>query len=85
MDVGLLEGISVQTKYCQCHLVEGSGVVVPSNSLGDVQEGGDGRDQGGQVRRGQPQQVGVHHSLIKSQRQIWTRKIIKQNKIGITL
>ena len=63
LDVGLLEEISLQTRYCQCHLVEGSGVVVPSNSLRDVQECRDGRDQGGQVRRGQPQQVGVHHSL----------------------
>ena len=54
LDVSLLEGISVQTIYCQCHLVEGSGVVVPSNSLRDVQKCGDGRGQGGQVRRGQP-------------------------------
>ena len=40
LDVGLFEGISAQSIDVQCHLVEGSGVVVPCNSLGDVQEGG---------------------------------------------
>ena len=54
LDVSLLEGISTQSIDVQGHLVEGSGVVVPSNSLGDVQECRDGSNQGGQVRRGQP-------------------------------
>ena len=45
------------------HLVEGGGVVAPTQPRGDVKEGGHSSDQGTEVGHCQAQQVDVHHPL----------------------